>query len=78
MKRYGNIVTAFLLLGIIAVMYIISDNLEGAALLILALSGIKFMLVGLQFMEVRTAHPAYGLWLGLLFLSFAVGVFWLV
>ncbi|GEM_PF-3127423 len=78
MKELRNsIVFAILVLSIIAIFFF-AESGEISVLAILAFSGVKYALVSLEFMEVRKAHPAYGLWLLVLFLGFALGALILV
>ncbi|MCP5481348.1 MAG: hypothetical protein H7A21_07950 [Spirochaetales bacterium] len=76
MKGLCNAIVLVTLLLLIAAMYLFAEYRTGSFILLLALSGAKFALVALQFMEVRAAHPIYGIWLLILFVFFAGGAIW--
>ncbi|MEQ8351920.1 MAG: hypothetical protein RH862_10575 [Leptospiraceae bacterium] len=76
MIRKLNTIVLFVLLLLILGMYLFAEYRTGSLILILALSAAKFALVALEFMEVRRAHPIYGIWLLILFSFFAGGALW--
>lgn len=73
MKRWHNTFALVALLSLVALMYVFAESHIVSAILIIAVSGVKFALVAFQFMEVRKAHPIYGIWLLVLFAGFALG-----
>ena len=73
MKRWHNTIALVALLLLVVLMYIFAESHIVSALLIMAVSGLKFALVAFQFMDVRKAHPIYGIWLLVLFAAFALG-----
>ena len=78
MKDHANNVALILLLSLVAIMYFFTEEAAASVGLILGLGALKFGLVALQFMEVKKAHPVYGMWLLLLFAGYAVGAIWLL
>ncbi|MBI40793.1 MAG: hypothetical protein CMF59_14435 [Leptospiraceae bacterium] len=74
-RSFNNYVLAALLI-LIAVVYFFAEYRAASLWLILGVSAVKFALVALEFMEVRKAHPIYGVWLLILFSAFAGGVLW--
>lgn len=77
-KEMRNTLVFVLLVIAIGAIYFFAESEGVSALAVLIFSGLKFALVSLEFMEVRKAHPAYGLWLLFLFLAFALGALILV
>lgn len=71
MKTYLNTVAFGALLFIIAGMYLFADSSDINSISILALSGLKFAIVSLVFMELKSGHVAYSLILLILYGLFA-------
>lgn len=71
--RRNLIVWCVLMLTIVA-MSLLTEWRTASVFTIATLSGLKFFLVSLEFMEVRGAHPMYSAWLALLFGGLFVGV----